>query len=288
MSKTNNTQNNSNEQVEARKVCGIVMPIAEHPDYPATHWIDVQRILIEAIKETDFEATMVNDDDAVGLIHSRIVTNLYNNDLVVCDVSSKNPNVMFELGLRLAFDKPTIIIKDEKTGYTFDAGVIEHIPYPSSLRFAEIVKFKSELKRRIEATYRRSIESNNYSPFLKSFGTTIVPTKIEGHEISELGALLEKVDQIHNQVRLLNPTVSKNNNNLGKALGGSISSLIKNKFNVFIENNGPLTNGGDLYDFYREFQDQYKFKVSPNLIVSSLDGSPYLSAQVLEEFNMIT
>jgi hypothetical protein len=33
----------------------------------------------------------------------------------LCDVSGKNANVMFELGLRLAFDNPTIIIKDDKT-----------------------------------------------------------------------------------------------------------------------------------------------------------------------------
>ncbi|WP_353118770.1 hypothetical protein [Myroides odoratus] len=55
------------------------------------------------------------------------MNNIYNDEIVVCDVSSKNPNVMFELGLRLAFDKPTIIIKDEKTGYSFDTGVIEHL-----------------------------------------------------------------------------------------------------------------------------------------------------------------
>jgi hypothetical protein len=32
----------------------------------------------------------------------------------------KNPNVMFELGMRLAFDKPAIIIKDNRTNYSFD------------------------------------------------------------------------------------------------------------------------------------------------------------------------
>jgi len=40
--------------------------------------------------------------------------------MIVCDISGRNPNVMFELGLRLAFDKPAIIIKDEITPYSFD------------------------------------------------------------------------------------------------------------------------------------------------------------------------
>ena len=171
--------------IEPRKKCGIVMPIAQHEDYPAGHWSDVLNILVEATEETEFEASLVSEALDVGIIHERIVNNLYSNDIVICDVSSKNPNVMFELGLRLAFDKPTIIIKDEKTTYLFDTGVIEHLTYPSSLRFSEIVKFKNELIRRINATYKKSIEDPKYSPFLKSFGTKLIPTKINETEISE-------------------------------------------------------------------------------------------------------
>ena len=124
--------------VETKKTCGIIMPISPHPDYPADHWKDVLTILTEAVSQTEFEPKLVSDDVAIGLIHDRIVTNIYNNEIVICDVSSKNPNVMFELGLRLAFDKPTIIIKDENTGYSFDTGIIEHISYPSSLRFNQM------------------------------------------------------------------------------------------------------------------------------------------------------
>jgi hypothetical protein len=72
---------------------------------------------------------MLNADD-IGVIQKRIVQNLYSSDVIVCDVSGKNPNVMFELGMRLAFDKPTLIVKDDKTDYSFDTGIIEHVPYP--------------------------------------------------------------------------------------------------------------------------------------------------------------
>jgi hypothetical protein len=181
--------------------CGIIMPIAKHPDYQAGHWKDVLDILIEAISETDFEARLVSDDVAIGLIHDRIVTNIYNDKIVVCDVSSKNPNVMFELGLRLAFDKPTIIIKDEKTGYSFDTGVIEHIPYPSSLRFGEINNFKEELVKRINATYAKSQSEKDYSPFLKSFGKTIIPASIEKNEIPESKYILEQLSMLRHDMQ---------------------------------------------------------------------------------------
>lgn len=40
---------------------------------------------------------------------------------------------MFELGMRLTFDKPTIIIKDNTTDFIFDTGPIEHLQYPKDL-----------------------------------------------------------------------------------------------------------------------------------------------------------
>jgi hypothetical protein len=61
---------------------------------------------------------------------------------VIGDVSCKNPNVMFELGMRLAFDKPTIIIKDDQTSYSFDISPIQNLEYPRDLRFNKIIDFK--------------------------------------------------------------------------------------------------------------------------------------------------
>lgn len=186
-----------------KKKCGIIMPIAPTSEYPKEHWKEVLNILAEAISETEFEARLVSDDVAIGLIHERIVNNIYNDEIVVCDVSSKNPNVMFELGLRLAFDKPTIIIKDEKTGYSFDTGVIEHLNYPSSLRFNNIVDFKKELVKKINATYEKSISEKGFSPFLKSFGKTIVPAKINSIEIPESKYIIEKLESISHEIKLL-------------------------------------------------------------------------------------
>lgn len=200
---------NKSEDIVSKKTCGIIMPISDCLDYRSGHWRDVFDILRSAIDETDFQPNLVSDEDAVGLIQDRIVTNIYNNEIVICDVSSKNPNVMFELGMRLAFDKPTIIIKDDKTGYSFDIGNIEHIPYPSSLRFADIVDFKNKLIDRIKATYEKSQTSENYSPFLKSFGRTIKPSSIQPTEIPGIEYILNVVSDIKRELRALNYT--KNN-----------------------------------------------------------------------------
>ncbi|RAJ94239.1 hypothetical protein LX87_04124 [Larkinella arboricola] len=196
--------NDSSETIDSngKKKCGIIMPISYTEGYQASHWSDVLTIVSEAINEANFEPNLVSNDEAIGLIHERIVNNIYSNEMVVCDVSSKNPNVMFELGLRLAFDKPVIIIKDERTTYSFDTSPIEHLSYPSSLRFGDIMTFKIELTKKIRATYTKSLKKD-FSPFLKSFGKMIIPTKIEGKEVPELDFLKNEISYLRADMQRL-------------------------------------------------------------------------------------
>lgn len=154
--------------------CGIVMPISAIDGCSAEHWNEVKQIIqdsVEAIAAPRFSARLVSDADDVGVIQKRIVQGVYSSDLIVCDVSGRNPNVMFELGMRLAFDKPTVIIKDDKTDYAFDTSIIEHIPYPRDLRFSRITAFKKQLADKVLATYLASAKDPNHSTFLKNFGT---------------------------------------------------------------------------------------------------------------------
>jgi hypothetical protein len=154
--------------------CGLVMPISVIDGCPAEHWAEVKSIIteaIEGIEEPKFSVKIVSDADDVGVIQKRIVQNIYNSDIIVCDVSCKNPNVMFELGMRLAFDKPTVIIKDDKTDYSFDTGVIEHVAYPRDLRFTKMVTFKATLVDKVLATQRAAKNDPDHSTFLKNFGS---------------------------------------------------------------------------------------------------------------------
>lgn len=185
-----------------KKVCGIVMPISTIDGCNESHWGDVLSILSEAISDAEYEPNLVSNSDDVGVIQKRIVQNLYENPIVVCDVSGKNPNVMFELGMRLAFDKPTIIVKDDKTSYSFDTSAIEHLQYPRDLRFSEIVEFKAKLKDKIIKTYKKYTEDPNYTTFLKHFGefkVAVIDTKeVSGQEliIDELKSMRQSINRL--------------------------------------------------------------------------------------------
>lgn len=177
---------------ETKPVCGIVMPISEMDGCSEQHWSEVHEIILESIDDAGFEANLVSNADDVGIIQKRIIQNLYDNPIVICDVSGKNPNVMFELGLRLAFDRPAIIIKDDKTSYTFDTSPIEHIEYPRDLRFSRIVEFKTKLAEKTRNTYEKSSTDPNYTTFLKHFGEFKV-AKIEKKEVSGQEFILDEL-----------------------------------------------------------------------------------------------
>ena len=195
------SKKNSNK-AEKRKYCGIVMPISAIDGLTSDHWKEVLSIISESILLADFEPNLVSNGSDVGVIQKRIIQNLYNNPIVVCDVSAKNPNVMFELGLRLAFDKPTIIIKDDKTKYSFDTSPIEHLEYPRDLRFSSIVKFKEELSKKIQATYQASVDNPKYTTFLKHFGEYKI-SNLEETEITSEKYILESVNVLKQEIQSL-------------------------------------------------------------------------------------
>lgn len=151
-------------------VCGIVMPISAMGAYEKSHWDRVRIILDEAIKEAGYRPRLVSESEDIGVIHARIVQNLYDDEIIICDVSGKNANVMFELGLRLAFDKPTIIIKDDLTDYSFDTSPIQHIGYRHDLRFDDVRSFQKQVSEAIKASVARRKKDADYSPFLGHFG----------------------------------------------------------------------------------------------------------------------
>lgn len=189
------------EVLNNRKTCGLIMPISSIDGCSAEHWAEVKSIIQEALKDTEFDVDLVSNANEVGVIQQRIVTNVYTSDIVVCDVSAKNPNVMFELGMRLAFDKPTIIIKDDKTNYSFDTSPIEHLEYPRDLHYHNIQRFKEFLRAKVLATYKKST-NNDYVSFLKNFGAFTV-AKVEAREVSSEEFILQSMKELRGEISSL-------------------------------------------------------------------------------------
>jgi hypothetical protein len=214
--------------------CGIVMPISATSDCSETHWSDVMTILVDSLESAGFEANLVSNADEVTIIQKTIVNNLYYSPVVVCDVSEKNPNVMFELGMRLAFDKPTIIIKDDCTSFSFDTGVVEHLEYPRDLRFHKIVDFKQRLAEKVLATYEKQQTDPNYSTFLKHFGQFKI-AKIDEKEVDSQEFIVEQLNDLKRSLEGLSAPFAPSRRPVNYPAGNEIDICCSGMDNTKIE-----------------------------------------------------
>lgn len=205
----------ASEEVGAMETCGVIMPISAMGIYDASHWADVRRVLYRSIELAGMKPQIVSDSLETDVIQERIILNLYENPVVVCDVSGLNPNVMFELGMRLTFKKPTIIVTDDVGSLPFDTRIIEHVPYPRDLRFHLIEEFIDDLSKRIVSIKKKS-DSGSYKSFIESFGKfeTASPER-ESVPIDKY--VLDRLDQIAGSVRRLERTTSTSNPGTGSS-----------------------------------------------------------------------
>lgn len=211
---------------ESTIICGIIMPISEIDGCNEAHWSDVMEIIVETIHNIGFEANLVSNSEEIGVIQKRIIQNLYENPIVVCDVSGRNPNVMFELGIRLAFDKPTVIIKDDKTSFSFDTSPIEHLTYPRDLRYNTMIEFKGKLCEKIKNTYEKSMSDPSYSTFLKHFGEFKV-AKINHKEVTGQEFIIDELKSIKSYLlENINTKYNTNENLLFKSNKPTYPTLI--------------------------------------------------------------
>ncbi|MGN6343452.1 MAG: hypothetical protein ACTHML_20910 [Ginsengibacter sp.] len=99
----------------------VIMPFVErHNNRPTGFFKEVlHNLLIPAGIEAGFDVETANKQGS-DVIQSTIINDLLEADLVIADLTDHNPNVLFELGLRMANDLPIALIKSKDTGRIFD------------------------------------------------------------------------------------------------------------------------------------------------------------------------
>lgn len=105
---------------ESKKICFIITPIGGD-DQPIRRHIDgiIDESIAPALKDK-FVIQVAHRMYDIGSINSKIISSVFNADLVIANLTSLNPNVMFELAIRYCFGKPAIAIAEKGTKLPFD------------------------------------------------------------------------------------------------------------------------------------------------------------------------
>jgi hypothetical protein len=147
----------------------VIMPFVERDQkHAAGFFPEVLRSLITpAAKESGFTVKTANRQGS-DLIQSTIINDLMEADLVIADLTEHNPNVMFELGVRMAEDKPVVLIKALGTGPLFDVdNMLRVFEYNPNLWQTTIEKDLPNLRDFIKGAWENRGSDKSYMKILR-------------------------------------------------------------------------------------------------------------------------
>lgn len=178
---------------DKKKTCFVIMPISTHDSHLSSyredndHFSHVLEFLFKpAIEKLSFDLIPPSGRGA-DLIQAEIIRNLEESDLVLCDMSTLNPNVFFELGIRTALNKPVCMVKDNKTpSVPFDTSIINFHTYNGSLDLWILEDEIEKLRKHLDDSLKRS---KNENMLWKYFGFTTV-----AQEYKQESGIESKVD----------------------------------------------------------------------------------------------
>lgn len=166
-------------------------------------------LIIPAIEQAGYEPIPPQAQGAVN-IPADIIHNLENSDVVLCDLSTLNPNVFFEFGIRTSLNKPVCVIKDDLTeNVPFDANTINNLTYSNTIDPwilpSEINNLHEHLKLSVE-------RSKGQNPLWRYFGMKTEATGISKNDFStedKFDFLLNQFESVKSQINQIHKRVDQ-------------------------------------------------------------------------------
>jgi len=144
----------------------VIMPFSEKTGkYPTGYFDEVfSSLIVPAAAQAGFIAETANKSGS-DIIHKTIVNSIYHAKLILADLTEHNPNVLFELGLAIAFKKKVAIIRAKGTSAIFDVdNSMRVLDYSPNLWKSTLEMDVTKLAQHLEST-----AASNESEYLDIF-----------------------------------------------------------------------------------------------------------------------
>ena len=206
------------------KDCFVIMPISDTDGYDKGHFSRVYEDIVKpAVANTEFSVTRADEVKETNFIHLDILKQLIDAPIAICDLSSRNPNVLFELGIRQAFDKPVVLIQEEGTPKIFDIGPLRYLEYSKKMKYHDVLRTQTELTESINATKEAEGKQGNINSIVRLMALSnpaAIPT-LEGDN-KEAFAIDVLQSQMSDIRKMMEISMMENRKGISK---GSISSI---------------------------------------------------------------
>jgi len=145
------------------------MPFVERDDTHAEGFFDevLVQLFTPAAKAIGFRVTTALRQGS-DIIQSTIVNDLLEADLVLCDLTEHNPNVLFELGMRIKEEKPVALVKARGTGRVFDVDNMLRVEeYSPNLWPSTVAADLPRIQEHIKATWENRDSERTFMRILR-------------------------------------------------------------------------------------------------------------------------
>jgi hypothetical protein len=219
------------------------MPISDVDGYEIGHFKRVYEYIIKpACEKAGFIAIRADDVQKMNMIAIDVIRKIIQSEMAICDLSARNPNVFYELGIRQSFDLPVVLIKDEITSRAFDIQGFRDIEYSPLLRVDEVQKAIDSIAKSLKETFFSKGEDVNSIIELLGINKAQLKEPVEISSDTELilQAITDVNERLNRFEKSINPIASSVNNYSQKILSEGTES--------FPDLNGKAVYVGDSVD----------------------------------------
>ena len=173
-----------------RKTCFVVIGFGTKTDFETGRRINLDKTFENIIKPVfdafDIFCYRSCDVGQSGVIDVEMYESIFKADFVVADISTLNPNALYELGVRHALrPNTTIVIAEDKLKLPFDVNHISTHFYKhleADIGYSEVVRFQNHLKNLVQTV----IDNPKTDSPVYTFLPKLKPPSFSDEEIQEL------------------------------------------------------------------------------------------------------
>lgn len=147
--------------VNKEKFAFVIMPFSRDSNYI------YENVIKKILEEVGFKVSRADNIEIQGNILKNIILSIYNSDLVIAELTSNNPNVLYELGIAHSFQKNTIMLTQSLNDLPFNLKSYRVIEYNTDIRKINIAE--EELRKSAGEVMKNNLFFGNpVSDFLLS------------------------------------------------------------------------------------------------------------------------
>lgn len=184
-----------------QKLCFVIMGFGKKTDLSTGKTLDLDKtyknIIKPAAEKAGFQCVRADEIQDSGLIDKSMYALLMHADLVIADISTYNPNAIYELGIRHAV-RPysTIIIKEQEGAIPFDLNhnrIFHYVHLGDDIGVDEAKRCKEALVEMIESILKNKVIDSPLYDYIQD----IEPPKLTPKEYQRIiGDLSEREESI--------------------------------------------------------------------------------------------